>query len=98
MAFPSIGCTLARLHPNLRHVIPANAGIQETTSLAESQPFGSDDGPRLAPLHRGPWIPAFAGMTNWAQLTVTVRRSHARRCVRTGGSLRSCCSERARSE
>src|SRR6202034_1079225 len=48
------------------HVIPANAGIQEATSLAEPRPFGSDDGPRLAPPHRGPWIPAFAGMTNWA--------------------------------
>jgi hypothetical protein len=39
------------------HVIPANAGIQEATSLAECHPLGSDDGLRLAPPHRGPWIP-----------------------------------------
>jgi hypothetical protein len=46
------------------HVIPANAGIQEATSLAVSHAFGSDERPRLAPPHRGLWIPAFAGMTN----------------------------------
>src|ERR1700726_1160748 len=33
------------------HVIPANAGIQKATSLAEFQPFGPDDGPRHAPPH-----------------------------------------------
>jgi hypothetical protein len=43
------------------HVIPANAGIQEATPLAESHAFGFVDVLRLAPPHRGPWIPAFAG-------------------------------------
>jgi hypothetical protein len=32
------------------HVIPANAGIQEATSLVESHPFGSDEGPNAAAL------------------------------------------------
>jgi hypothetical protein len=39
------------------HVIPANAGIQEATSLAEYHPFGFDDGPRFAPPHRAPGYP-----------------------------------------
>jgi len=41
------------------HVIPANAGIQEATSLAEV----SNRSAPLAPPRRGPWIPAFAGMS-----------------------------------
>src|SRR5277367_6259141 len=38
-------------------------------SLGESQPCGSYDGRRLASPHRGPWIPAFAGMTNCGRLS-----------------------------
>jgi hypothetical protein len=34
------------------HVIPAYAGIQEATSLAESHPFDSRAGPRPVPPHR----------------------------------------------
>ena len=46
--------------------LPQTRESRRSCSSRSLTPFRSDVRPRLAPPHRGRWIPAFAGMTNRA--------------------------------
>jgi hypothetical protein len=73
--------------PRKSHVIPANAGIQEATSLGERHPFGSGDGPTTCAAASWPWIFALAGMT------LSFANQHANRRRRACGGPRIASSQ-----